>query len=92
LGLALTGCIGTPPVSDLPSAPEGSTSIPPIEMASQLELYRLQIGDTLNIKPLLNPELNDEVVIRPDGMISTIIAEDVQAYTRQSQCAWGIIQ
>jgi polysaccharide export outer membrane protein len=28
----------------------------------------------------LNPELNEEAVVRPDGMISTALAEDIPAY------------
>jgi polysaccharide export outer membrane protein len=29
---------------------------------------------------MLNPELNDEVIVRPDGMISTTVADEVEAY------------
>jgi polysaccharide biosynthesis/export protein len=34
----------------------------------------------LDIKLFLNPELNEEISVRPDGMISTTLAEDVPAY------------
>lgn len=44
--------------------------------------YRLQIGDAIDIKVRLNPELNESVIIPPDGLISTTMAEDVQAYGR----------
>jgi polysaccharide export outer membrane protein len=42
--------------------------------------YLLQVGDTLDIKVRLNPELNETVIVPPDGMISTTMAEDVMAY------------
>jgi protein involved in polysaccharide export with SLBB domain len=41
--------------------------------------YVLQVGDQLAIKFYTNPELNEEVVIRPDGMISLQLIDDVQA-------------
>lgn len=47
-----------------------------------LPAYRVQIGDVLQIKLFLNPELNEEVTVRPDGLISTGLAEDVPAYGR----------
>ena len=34
----------------------------------------------MDIKLMLNPELNDQVTVRPDGMISTAVAQDVMAY------------
>ena len=42
--------------------------------------YFLQIGDSMDIKVRLNPELNESVIIPPDGIISTTMAEDVMAY------------
>ena len=41
--------------------------------------YRLQVGDVLDIRLVLNPELNEEVTIRPDGHISTTISHDIVA-------------
>jgi len=32
--------------------------------------YRLQVGDQLDVKFFYNPELNEQVTIRPDGRIS----------------------
>jgi polysaccharide export outer membrane protein len=46
---------------------------------AQHEEYVLQVGDLLGIKFYFNPELNEEVVIRPDGMISLQLIGDVQA-------------
>jgi protein involved in polysaccharide export with SLBB domain len=61
-----------PPIPPVPS-PEAGTipDLPP---------YKVQIGDLLDIRLFLNPELNEEVAVRPDGMISTTLAQDVPAY------------
>jgi len=42
--------------------------------------YQLQVGDVLSIKLLLNPELEEEVVVRPDGKISTAVAQNIMAF------------
>jgi polysaccharide export outer membrane protein len=44
--------------------------------------YRIQVGDILDLRLLLNPELNEEVTVRPDGHISTTVAGDVVAAGR----------
>ncbi len=44
-----------------------------------LDPYLLQVGDELAIKFYTNPELNEDVKIRPDGMISVQLIDDVQA-------------
>jgi polysaccharide export outer membrane protein len=41
--------------------------------------YVLQPGDLIAVKFYRNPELNEEVTIRPDGMISLQLLDDVQA-------------
>lgn len=62
------------------------SSLPPIEsapppsqspMLPSKALYLLRIGDVLDVKFPLNPELNDEVTVGPDGRISTADAPDV---------------
>lgn len=50
--------------------------------ATGLEPYRIQVGDVLDIKLRLNPELDESVTVRPDGMISTAMAQDIPAYDR----------
>lgn len=75
------GCAQTR--SNLPPAPMLST--PVAGEVESLPPYRLQVGDVLDIKLLLNPDLNEEVTVRPDGKISTTIAEDVAAYDRTPQ-------
>ena len=56
--------------------------MPISELADKLPPYRIQIGDQLDLKLILNPELNESVVVRPDGMISTSVVQDVMAYGR----------
>lgn len=75
LGLAplLAGCVQT--ANDFPPAPP----IPVAGYAPQVPLYRLQVGDQLAIRLMLNPDLDEEAVVRPDGRISTTIAESTPA-------------
>jgi protein involved in polysaccharide export with SLBB domain len=41
--------------------------------------YRIQPGDQLDIKLFYNPELNEQVTVRPDGRISLQLAKEVMA-------------
>lgn len=75
LTTTLAGCSSTP---TLPPAPEGV--MPIADLAQNLPPYRIQIGDQLDLRFILNPELNESVVVRPDGMISTSVVQDVMAY------------
>jgi len=71
---ALAACS---PVPDLPPAPPV-----PVETGyvAKLPPYHIQVGDVLEVRLLLNPELNEEVTVRPDGRFSTTIVPDEQAY------------
>jgi polysaccharide export outer membrane protein len=73
---ALCGCAQTE--ENLPPAPQ--VSMPESAGPPTLPPYRVQVGDLLDVKMFLNPELNEEVVVRPDGLISTAVAEDIAAY------------
>jgi len=42
-------------------------------------VYRIQPGDQMDVKFFFNPELNETVFVRPDGMISLQLVDDVQA-------------
>jgi polysaccharide export outer membrane protein len=75
--VALSACS---PVPDLPPAPPEPA--PGAGYLSNLEPYRIQVGDVLDVRLLLNPELNEEVTVRPDGHISTTVARDELAYGR----------
>lgn len=59
------------------SAP-AATSAPAVAPPRQLA-YRLQPGDTFDIKFYLTPELNENVIIRPDGLISLQLVGAQQA-------------
>jgi protein involved in polysaccharide export with SLBB domain len=41
--------------------------------------YILQVGDVIDIKFFYNPELNERVLIRPDGRISLQLIDEVKA-------------
>jgi polysaccharide export outer membrane protein len=70
--IALTACTDTskmPPAPPTPPPFVDHVSAPPPP-------YQLQVGDILAIRLMLNPELNEEVTVRPDGHISTTVAAD----------------
>ena len=75
--LALGSCGGTAN-EGLPPLPRVSDPQP--GQIPNLTPYMVQVGDILDIRLLLNPELDEEEVVRPDGMFSTTVAQDVQAY------------
>jgi polysaccharide export outer membrane protein len=47
--------------------------------SSSLNEYLIQPGDVLDIKFFYNPELNDSVIVRPDGRISLQLAPEIPA-------------
>jgi protein involved in polysaccharide export with SLBB domain len=58
-----------------------SSNVQPKETAlpaTRLQPYRIQPGDELDIKFFYNPELNEVVIVRPDGMISLQLVDDVK--------------
>ncbi len=75
--VALAACS---PVPTLPYAPEEPE--PLAQSTTSLPAYRIQIGDVLDVRLLMNPELNEEVTVRPDGHISTTAVSDAVAYGR----------
>lgn len=77
---ALAGISACSPVPQLPPAPP--TPAPDTGYVSNLDPYRIQVGDVLGIRLMLNPELNEEVTVRPDGHISTTVVPDEAAYGR----------
>lgn len=75
--LPIGGCSSSAARSDIPVA----TGVAPVApLAEALPPYRLQVGDEVQISMLLNPELDEAVTVRPDGMVSTTVAQDVPAY------------
>lgn len=77
IAMTTSGC--TNGQADLPAAPKEYT-IKSIKEAPKPDPYLLQVGDTMDIKLRLNPELNENIIIPPDGLISTTMAKDVMAY------------
>lgn len=77
MALALGACSNdfskVPALTDKAPIPAASSVLPP---------YRVQIGDVLDLKFRLNPELDETVTVRPDGMISTSMFQDVNVYDR----------
>jgi protein involved in polysaccharide export with SLBB domain len=49
------------------------------EPSDSIEEYTIHENDTLTIKFFYNPELNEEVTVRPDGRISLQFAHEVMA-------------
>jgi protein involved in polysaccharide export with SLBB domain len=44
--------------------------------------YTIQVGDQIDVKFYLNPELNEHLVVRPDGKISMQLVPEMQAAGR----------
>jgi protein involved in polysaccharide export with SLBB domain len=65
------GCVKR--ADDLPPAPR---------MPSAGFAYRVQVGDVLGLRLYLAPELNEDVIVRPDGRITTTLAQSVAAAGR----------
>jgi polysaccharide biosynthesis/export protein len=73
----LAACTTTSNMPPAPPIPE-----PTAGYVSSLPAYRIQVGDVLDVRLMLNPELNEEVAVRPDGHISTTVVPDEVAYGR----------
>jgi len=69
----LTACGSSPP--PLPAASSVSTTDTQVDQSN----YRIGPGDTLEIFVWRNPEISATVPVRPDGMISTPLVEDMVA-------------
>jgi polysaccharide export outer membrane protein len=76
--IGLPGCSTVGGLQQMPPAPLEPP--PNVGYVTQLPAYRIQVGDVLAIRLLLNPELDEEVTVRPDGYISTTVAPSVPAY------------
>ena len=77
---AVAACSSVNTSNMQPAPPE-----PPVQTVATnnaLAPYLIQVGDVLEIRLLLNPELNEEAVVRPDGHISTTVVTDEVAAGR----------
>jgi polysaccharide biosynthesis/export protein len=70
----LSACSQEPPLPPPPAV--GASPV------AGFEPYRIQAGDVLAIRLLLNPDLSEDVVVRPDGHISTTVVGDEPASGR----------
>jgi len=77
--VALTAC-GSP-FRDRTATPiHGTLTVQDLSTPRPTPLaYRIQLGDSLAIRFYRNPELNNDVIVRPDGMISLPLINDVPA-------------
>jgi polysaccharide export outer membrane protein len=82
VGLTLMSAMALAACSTVPTLPPAPLEPPPSAYVANLPPYRIQVGDVLDVRLLLNPELNEEVQVRPDGHISTTIVPDALAYGR----------
>lgn len=79
--LILSACSSSDRIEKINQNRDIKTSALPMTNApSDLPMYRIQIGDVLDLKMLTNPELSEDLIVRPDGMISTTLVQDVAAY------------
>jgi protein involved in polysaccharide export with SLBB domain len=85
-GTIVLGLVGLSACSPVPSLPPAPLTPPPdTGLVSSPTPYRIQVGDVLGVRLILNPELNEEVTVRPDGHISTTVVKDELAYGRTVQ-------
>lgn len=68
LVLVLAGCSGLP----------SSTKMPPVSDLKP-EPYQIGVGDTISIHVWRNSDLDQSIVVRPDGFISMPLMGDVEA-------------
>ncbi len=54
----------------------------PVPREAASSAYQVQVGDTLAIRLFDTPELNEDVTVRPDGRITTTLAQAVPAAGR----------
>jgi polysaccharide export outer membrane protein len=70
--MVLSAC--APTVRNPVPLPLATSSLPAV-----VTDYRIQSGDQLDVKFFYNPELNEQVIVRPDGRVSLQLANDIMA-------------
>lgn len=78
-GVVFAGAVALAACSPVPELPPAPMEPPPQAVSANLPAYHIQVGDVLEVRLLLNPELNEEVTVRPDGHISTTVVPDAPA-------------
>jgi len=74
---------GKTSVVAVPAAPPTRSPVVPEDASADQPLpapeYVLQRGDNINIKVFNRPELNESVVIRPDGRVTVMLLDEIEA-------------
>lgn len=77
LYLLLGGCAFYVNPEEIPAAPDRAKA--PELYTPQVEAeYRIEVGDKLAIRSYYDPQLNQDITVRPDGMISLLLMGDVK--------------
>ena len=77
LSLIAVGCspaAKAPPAANLQAMQAAQAAAPPPDQE-----YKIQVGDQLDIKFFYNAELNEQVIVRPDGRISLQLVQEIVA-------------
>ena len=77
LALIAVGCspaAKAPPAANLQAMQAAQAAAPPPDQE-----YKIQVGDQLDIKFFYNAELNEQVIVRPDGRISLQLVQEIVA-------------
>ena len=78
----LLGCTSKYSVPELPSP----SLVPAFYQQTVNDQYSIQVGDQLEIKSYFQPQLNQNVVVRPDGRITLVlIGEFIAANKSQTE-------
>jgi polysaccharide biosynthesis/export protein len=84
LGVWAIGAIGVCLAADPPANPPSTAAVP-------AALYRLNLGDVIEVRLFYNPEMNESVQIRPDGRISLPLVGEVEVAGKTIPEASGMI-
>jgi len=78
--LGVLSACSTNDLSDIERAP--TYVHPEFHEIGELPPYKVRVGDVLDIKFLYNTEFDQEIIVRPDGVISTAAAQSIMAAGR----------
>src|SRR2546430_13620802 len=78
LALLLAGCGHRAPAS----SPAGLAALQPPVPPEPGPNYRIQLGDELHVRFTYQPEMNEQVPVRPDGRISLVSTGEIDAVGR----------
>lgn len=74
------------------SACGAGPALPPPAPVMAAAPYRIQVGDQLAVRLYLAPELNEDVTVRPDGRITTTLAQGIPAAGRTPEQVAGTLR